>query len=73
MADAATSDLLTRVAVLEEKEKALERKNERLEAKVSELNAVLQRGRGAVYVLGVLGTIVGLALGWADKVRGLFS
>ncbi|MDF1720502.1 MAG: hypothetical protein P1U65_07505 [Minwuia sp.] len=73
MSDTELADLKTRLALVEQREAALERKNEKLEAKVSEVMAVLQRGRGAVYVLGGLGVVIGMALGWFEKIVGLLK
>jgi hypothetical protein len=52
---------------------ALERKLDRIEDDIRETRAIFNRGRGAVWVLGVLGVLVGMALGWAEKLQRLLS
>ncbi|MDF1735421.1 MAG: hypothetical protein P1U37_09070 [Minwuia sp.] len=52
---------------------ALERKLDRIEDDIRETRAIFNRGRGAVWVLGVLGVLVGLGLGWAEKIQKLVS
>lgn len=66
MTDAELAVLNTRLA-------ALERKLDRIEDDVRETRAIFNRGRGAIWVLGVLGVLVGLALGWAEKIQKLLS
>jgi|GEM_PF-3111215 len=52
---------------------ALERKLDRIEDDIRETRAIFNRGRGAVWVLGALGVLVGLGLGWAEKIQRLMS
>ncbi len=71
--EAEIADLKTRMALLEQRENATAKTNEKLKEEVGELKALLQRGRGAVYVLGTLGVIIGMALGWFEKIAGLLK
>lgn len=61
------------LAVLNTRLAALERKLDRIEDDVRETRAIFNRGRGAIWVLGVLGVLVGLGLGWAEKIQKLLS
>ena len=73
MNDAELAVMNTRMDGFEEKLKTRDRKIDELEKEVDELNAVMQRGRGAVYVLGALGVFIGMALGWFEEIAGLFK
>ena len=61
------------MARLEVRLSALEHKLDRIEDDIRETRAIFNRGRGAVWVLGVLGVLVGLALGWAERIQKLLS
>lgn len=51
----------------------LEKQNDELRADIKELKALMNRGRGAVWVLGTLGAVAAFMLTMSDKLVGLFS
>lgn len=61
------------IAVLNTRLAALEKKLDRIEGDIRETRAIFNRGRGAMWVLATLGAIVGIGLGWADKIHGWFT
>jgi len=51
----------------------LEKQNDELCTDIKELKALMNRGRGAVWVLGMLGAIVAFMFTMSDKLVRLFS
>ncbi len=51
----------------------LEKQNDELRADIKELKALMNRGRGAVWVLGALGAVAAAMLTMSDKLVKLIS